>query len=211
MPTIKVEILEYLLTHPEGADDDELTEALDLKRRQQANSRCNRMAKEGLIERRAGKKIRNFVANAAKVSATIEAEQTMTENEMPWFWEGNVQSYVIDYLKSQGYAIKRSANTSTHETGKDIEASRDGKVLWVTVKGYPEGTKKTHPSTQAGHWFKQALFDVVAWRGESQTAAIIMALPERERYHGLAKKVAWLEAAANFGYYWVHEDHSITT
>lgn len=210
MPTIKVKILEYLLAHPEGADDDELTEALGLSRRQQANNRCNRMAREGLIERRAGKKIRNFVADTVKASATIEVEQTMTENEMPWFWEGNVQSYVIDDLKSQGYAITRSANTSTHETGKDIEASRDGEVLWVTVKGYPEGTAKTHPSTQAGHWFKQALFDVVAWRGESSTAMIVMALPDYDRYRTLAKKVAWLESAANFSYYWVHKDHSVT-
>ena len=209
MPTIRAKILEYLLAHLEGADDDELTEALGLKRRQQANDRCNKMAKEGLIERRPGKKIRNFVADAARASTVLEAEQALPENDMPWYWEGNVQGCVIDYLKSQGYSITRSANTRTRETGKDVEASRDGQVKWVTVKGYPEGTSKTHPSTQAGHWFKQALFDVIAWRGESPTATIVMAMPDFDRYRNLAKKVAWLEPLASFGYFWVRDDGTV--
>jgi hypothetical protein len=213
MPTIKVKILEYLLAHPEGADDDELADALALTRRQQANSRCNQLAKEEIVERRKDKKFINLIRDAERAAKMIEAESTGLEKEMSWYWEGNVQSRVIDFLKSQGYFITRSANTSTHETGKDVEASQDGQVLWVTVKGYPEGTSKTHPSTQAGHWFKQALFDVVAWRGESSTADIVMALPDNEndRYRNLAKKVHWLESVAKFSYYWVHEDGSITT
>lgn len=132
MPTIKVKILEYLLVHSEGADDDELAKALDLKQSQQANSRCREMAKEGVIERRhrPGVKIRNFVSGTDRAISLIEAQQALPENEMPWTWEGNVQNRVIDFLKSQGYSITHSANTRTHETGKDIEANRRGQVLW---------------------------------------------------------------------------------
>jgi len=211
MPTIRAKILEYLLAHSEGADDDELAEALDLKRRQQANSRCRQLAEDGLLGRHSGKKIRNFVLDSIRALAIINSEQALPEKDMPWFWEGNVQNCVIEFLKSQGYSITRSANTITHETGKDVEASRHGQILWITVKGYPKGTPKTHPSTQAGHWFKQALFDVVAWRGESSIATVVMALPDFDRYRNLTKKVTWLEPIARFTYFWVREDGSVVT
>ena len=207
MPTIRTRILEYLLEHHEGADDDELAEALNLTRRQQANNRCNNMAQDGLVERRrVGKKIRNFVADSEQAKSVIEQENTATEVDMPWYWEGNVQTRVIEFLKSEGYSIVRAANTRTREQGKDIEAKKNETVLWVTVKGYPEGTEKTHPSTQAAHWFKQALFDIVAWRSASLQAELSIALPDFPRYHDLLTKVAWLQPVANFSILWVRQD-----
>lgn len=210
MPTIRVKILQYLLEHNDGADDDELAESLDLTRRQQANNRCHKMEKEGLVERRrVGNKIRNFIADSKRAGLVIRREYESSEADMPWFWEGNVQTYVVEFLKSQGYSIVKAANTRTHERGKDIEARKGDRVLWVTVKGYPEGTERTRPSTQAPHWFKQALFDIVAWRGESSQAKLSIALPDYSRYHDLLDKVAWLLPIANFSILWVHEDGTV--
>ena len=59
--TIRERIVAFLQEHPEGIDDDALAEALQLKSRQQANSRCRQLEKEGLlIRRRVSGKIHNF-------------------------------------------------------------------------------------------------------------------------------------------------------
>ncbi|MFQ5421863.1 MAG: hypothetical protein ACE5EY_16050, partial [Anaerolineae bacterium] len=129
-----------------------------------------------------------------------------SENIKPWFWEGNVQTSVVRFLEQKNYIIHSAANTASKERGKDIEAEYDGKDLWITVKGYPEGTKRTHPSTQAGHWFKQAAFDILQYRGESHEAHLGMALPDFPRYRSLAQKIKWLQPVAKFTYYWVREN-----
>ena len=45
----------------------------------------------------------------------------MTEWVTPqdWFWEGNVQSAVIQHLVTQGYKIMSVADTASHQAGKD--------------------------------------------------------------------------------------------
>lgn len=202
MATTRERVFNYLSKHKGGIDDDELAVVLNLSRRQQANTICRQLASEGIIERKYVKgKINNF---------WIEHKQTLTEKKWlntaePWFWEGNVQIIVAIYLEEQGYKINQFADTAKREKGKDIEAQKGDNNLWVTVKGYPKGTPRTSPSTQAGHWFKKALFDIVAWRGESETAQIAMALPDYPRYRKLAEKVAWLQLVARFTFFWVQE------
>ncbi len=93
-----------------------------------------------------------------------------------------------------------------NERGKDVEAESDAGPIWVTVKGYPKGTAKTHPSTQAGHWFKKALFDIIVWRGDNLTAELALALPDFPRYRKLATRVAWFQWVARFSFMWVQED-----
>ena len=136
--------------------------------------------------------------------------QPSGDQEREWFWEGNVQDSVVHYLQRQGYRIKAVADTASHQTGKDIVAERDGRVLWVSVKGYPRGTVKTHPSTQAGHWFKHAIFDILEYRGENEEAALGVALPDYPRYRKLAKKIEWLKPVAKFVYFWVRENGGVT-
>lgn len=209
--TVRERVLAYLQEHPEGVDDDELTQALGLKHRQHANQECLRLEAQGLIERRRKHgKIHNFpkglVENTTEPTA-IHRQET-TENK-PWFWEGNVQDAVADYLKRQGYTIARLADTRSREPGKDIEAKKQDDLLWVTVKGYPEGTKKTHHSTQAGHYFKDAFFDMALWRGENEEAILAMALPDFPRYRDLAKKVKWIQSEAGFAFIWVKESGEV--
>jgi predicted transcriptional regulator len=45
-------IITLLKTHPDGLDDDVIAETLEFSRRQQANSRCRELEREGIVERR---------------------------------------------------------------------------------------------------------------------------------------------------------------
>lgn len=211
--TIRERIIDYLSRHPEGVDDDELTKVLDLKYRQQANQRCRELESEGLVKRRLRHgKIHNFWVGGDKViipkkrgESTLLTSPSKNDKEN-WFWEGNVQSVVVHYLASKGYSIRSVADTAKKQPGKDIIAEKDGKLLWVTVKGYPKGTKKTRPTTQASHWFKQAMFDIIEYRGESQEVELALALPDFSRYRTLVERIKWFESAADFKYIWIQEN-----
>jgi hypothetical protein len=101
------------------------------------------------------------------------------------------------------------ADTASRQKGKDIEAVKASRLLWVSVKGYPQGTEKTRPSTQAGHWFKQAVFDILEYRGEDTEAELALALPDFPRYRSLAESIDWLKPKARFTYYWVQESGEV--
>ncbi len=124
----------------------------------------------------------------------------------PWSWEGNVQVAVVDFLVHEGWSVSRQANTATRERGKDIELEREGTKLWVTVKGFPAGTGRASRTTQARHWFKAALFDVILWREGDLATEIAVALPAMPTYRNLAARTTWFQSAARFSYLWVTED-----
>jgi len=201
MATIQERIIKYLQEHLEGADDDELAVALNLRARQHANMCCRALAAKGIIRRvkLESKKIRNYWKGA------IPPETVPPEADERWCWEGNVQASVVRYLVGKGYSIIRVANTGKRERGRDIEARIDSRMLWVTVKGYPKGTPRTRPQTEAGHWFSGALFDIIWWRGEDPEPELAVALPDFPRYRNLAQKVSWLKSAARFHFLWVAE------
>ena len=217
---IREKIAAYLKQHPEGADDDYLAKVLNLSARQQANSRCRQLEDEGLVERRTVRgKIHNFwigdkgggvtnTSSSVKETKTPQIPQTTSKKDN-WFWEGNVQSQVVHFLAGQGYGIMSVADTASHQRGKDIIAEKDGLPMWVSVKGYPAGTAKTHPSTQAGHWFKQAVFDILEYRGEDKEVKLGLAIPDFSRYRDLAQRISWLQPLAKFTYYWVQESGDV--
>jgi len=101
------------------------------------------------------------------------------------------------------------ASTASHQTGIDIIAEKDGKKLWISVKGYPQGTERTNASTQSRHWFKQAIFDIIEYRERDKEAFLAVAFPDFPSYRNLAKKITWLKSAAKFVYIWVKEDGSL--
>ncbi|MEM2126554.1 MAG: hypothetical protein QXQ53_09185 [Candidatus Methanosuratincola sp.] len=215
--TVKQSIISYLQSHPEGIDDDELARVLGLSTRQQANMRCRELEKEGLIvRRRVSEKIRNFWAGRP-VTVTSSASPAPQESpsSLPksknWFWEGNIQSKVIQYLAAHGFYIRSVSDTASHQQGIDIVAEKDGKLLWVSVKGYPQGTDKTNASVQAGHWFKEAIFDIIEYRERDKNVSLAVALPDYPRYRSLAQKITWFKRAAKFNYFWVKEDGQISS
>ncbi len=120
-----------------------------------------------------------------------------------------MQSQVVRFLAGQGYDVMSVADTAACQRGKDIIDEKDGLTIWVSVKGYPAGTKRTHPSTQAGHWFKQAVFDIFEYRGEDKEVNLALALPDFCRYRDLVQRISWLQPLAKLIYYWVQESGDV--
>jgi hypothetical protein len=215
LTTVRDRIIETLQEHPEGLDDDQLASLLGLKQRQQANARCRQLAAEELVERRAvAGKLRNFWVGGdptAFRAASLDAELVPVQEPEPWFWEGNVQQAVKTYLVADGWRIEFEADTRSRQQGKDLEASRlsSGQRLLVSVKGFPKGTTRTNPATQARHWFSHALFDMALWRGEEPSVLLAVALPDFGTYRRLAERCAWFSKATPFSYFWVAEDRSV--
>lgn len=212
--TSRDRIIDYLQNNPEGIDDDDLAKVLKLSFRQEANKHCRELEKEGLISRRQHRgKINNFWLESKTVPILpliVEDETFESPQHADWYWEGNVQDKVIQHLKKQGFEIISSADTSSHQTGIDITARKADQELWVTVKGYPHGTPKTNPIVQAGHYFKDAIFDVIQYRDAEKNVNLAVALPDFGRYHRLAGKITWFKAAANYKYYWVNENGELS-
>jgi hypothetical protein len=118
-------IIALLRTHPDGLDDDAIAEKLGLSRRQQANSRCRELEREGIVERRSmGGKIRNILtANAPPVQVRAETVTGPADVDpgRPWCWEGTVVRSVISFLTARGWSIEAIANT---ETGSEEGAAQ---------------------------------------------------------------------------------------
>jgi len=112
--------------------------------------------------------------------------------------EDRVNDAIAKYLESQGYQILRQ--NKGHRQGKDIVAQRESSLLWVTIKGYPAGTGKTHPATQARHYFDAAVADVMRYRSESQQVELAVGLPDRPTYKSLAQQID--KRIANMRYIW---------
>jgi hypothetical protein len=196
-------IIALLRTHPDGLDDDVIAEKLGLSRRQQANSRCRELEREGIIERRSvAGKIRNTLTGRSEpvhVCAENVTGSTDVDPERPWCWEGSVVRAVASFLTARGWWIETIANTETGEPGADIKARRSDNVLIVEVKGYPSKTyergprkgqpKRTNPATQARHWFAEALLTALLRRADDGQHHVAIAFPEFLAYTNLLTRV----------------------
>lgn len=129
-------------------------------------------------------------------------------NNKPWFWEGNIQSTLVKYLEEKEYKIKSTADTSSRESGKDIVAmTPDNKLLWVSVKGWPEKSI----NTQARHWFSQALFDIILYMDEDIGCNKAIAFPDKfKTYSNLRQRITWFKSQAGFKIYWVNENGKVS-
>lgn len=209
--TIAERITSLLQRRPEGVDDDELSQALDLKARRQANIRCRQLEKEGFVVRRqVNGKIHDFWTGRPVPDPPSEAIESSNDASKHWFWEGNIQAQLVRHLMAQKYHIRSVADTATRQQGIDIVAERDGELLWISVKGYPVGTCRTNPSVQAGHWFKQVIFDILAYRGQDKSVSLGVGLPDFPRYRFLAKKIDWFTPVADVRYFWVNKNGDVS-
>jgi hypothetical protein len=108
-----------------------------------------------------------------------------------WFWEGNVVTTVVRTLEAEGWAIEWVSDTAAKAQGDDIRASKDGRTLRVEVKGWPSvgyadperaaERKRARPSTQAAHWYGQALLHVIRDLGRHPADLVAIALPDQPR------------------------------
>ncbi len=83
-------LLALISEHPEGLDDDEVSEKTGIKPRQQVYYICTRLAAEGRIRRVSvqtpGKrrKIHNFPAGATLPPSSVQQSSTLTTEEASW-------------------------------------------------------------------------------------------------------------------------------
>jgi hypothetical protein len=137
-----------------------------------------------------------YTPGPARSSPARRVVQAVSQGPSDWYYEGNVVAVLVRWLEEQGYAIEFVANTAIKEQGDDIRARRDGRVLRVEVKGYPtkgryadparaSEVKRTQPSTQAAHWYSQALLHVLRDLGRHPGDAVAIGLPDWPRFRSL--------------------------
>lgn len=228
--TIRDDIVTLLRTEPEGLTDAELGVRL-CKLRQQVNQRCRALASEGLITRDATSgTIRNAwrsggfvqpasVAEVATQSANNAAQATNPYFEDPW-WEGRVQSALVDHLLADGWTIMSAADTASQEHGIDVVAEREGRRLLVEVKGYPGKIyargpktgqpKPTAPTLQAKHWFSDALLKALRTREKDPAAVVALAFPDMPRCRSLLAEVHGSLTTLDVAVFLVQADRSVT-
>jgi hypothetical protein len=209
--TLAGRILATLQDRPEGASDAELARFFGVQH-QAVNAACRMLAMRGLLMRASQQgTLINRVGSREDTDPLASLEPEMPSHPpqtplRPWYWEGNVQASVVDHLVRHDWRILQVANTVGRAPGNDIEAQRNGVMLWVTVKGFPVRTPKTQPPTQARHWFAAAIFDVVLWRQDApRDVQFAIALPQFKTYETLAERTSWLKRETPFVYLWVSE------
>jgi len=124
-----------------------------------------------------------------------------------WPWEGAVQTVFSGFLEQHGWIVTAMAGTASRERGVGLRAAKGPRRLGAEVKGWPSEeyadprrageTKRTQPSTQAGHWFSQALFKAMLLLDSDPGAESLMVLPDFPRYRDLAMRTRTGRRAAD--------------
>ena len=132
-----------------------------------------------------------------------------------WHTEARVQSGLIAVLVNEGWRILSVANTATKEHGIDVVAARGDQTVGFEVKGFPTRryadparaaeTKRTAPSTQAGHWYAQAVLAAMRLRSKEPTWHSVIVLPDFPRYRELHSQTAGSLAASQIEVWWIEE------
>ncbi len=198
--------------------DDCLSDQSGVRPRQTVYSICRTLSQESVITRNQGKcnlcrkpKLVSLLLSNQSSKKEVASSSLDVNNEpsqtTDWFWEGNVQAKVVGYLVKNGYDIRSVSDTASRAPGKDIVAiTPDGNELWISVKGYPEKS----PNVQARHWFSQAVFDLVLYRGEGPNVKLALALPDGfVTYLNLLPRINWLKQTTPFQVFWVSEDGKV--
>lgn len=214
--TQKEEVLALLRETEEPLCDACIRRAASVESHQAVNQIARQMAEVGLTTREpalcsgCGKQAKcNTAAGVEPLDASstspvpVSTTAAGTPSTHLWYWEGNVQAAVVEWLKQQGWEIVQAVDTAAKTPGVDIIARRPPeKELWVTVKGFPQKSKYV----QARHWFAGAIFDLVTYRDKNADLYLAVALPDGYKtYWGLAAKTGWLKKTLPFTILWVRE------
>jgi Holliday junction resolvase-like predicted endonuclease len=169
----------------------------------------------GEIEPRAEAELPRPRAGYAPVIATSRDLKESRQPSEEWHTEANVQASLVTAMAAGGWRILSVANTATKEHGVDVIGSRDSQTVGVEVKGFPSRSyadparageaKRTRPSTQAAHWYAQAVLAAMRLRGKEPTWRSVIALPDFPRYRDLHAETAAPLAAAQIEIWWVDQ------
>lgn len=171
----------------------------------------------GEIEPRAGSTTATVRGGTPVIAeGQVRAERGGAE----WHTEANVQATVVTALAGWGWRILSVANTATKERGVDVIAEAGGQTVGVEVKGFPSRSyadphrageaKRTAPSTQAGHWYAQAVLAAMRLRGREPGWRSVIALPDFRRYRDLHVETGGSLSAAGIEIWWVSADGTVS-
>lgn len=145
--------------------------------------------------------------------ATAQASE---HDPSAWPWEGQIQSLFADYLRVNGWLVTAMADTATKARGVDVLAHKGSRNLGAEVKGWPSKvyadprrgaeTKPTQPTSQAGHWFSQALFKGLMLLDSHPGHESLVVLPDYPRYRDLARRTKSGRAAVGVHVVFMAED-----
>ena len=142
-----------------------------------------------------------------KLSPNPSVVERASNAGKPWYWEGNIQDAIVGYLREAGWEISRSADTTSREAGKDIEAKRGSRELWVSVKGWP----RKSANTQARHWFAAALFDLVLYRTDNPSVDLAIGIPGGfSTCENLLPRIRWMREKIPFDVFEVSESGDVS-
>jgi len=154
-------------------------------------------------------------AAASTTQALLRSDDTASALEGEWHTETRVQAALVTALVGDGWRIVSVADTATREHGIDVVASREEQTAGIEVKGYPSRAyadprragevKRTQPSTQAGHWYAQAVLAAMRLRGKKPQWRSVIALPDFPRYRDLFAETASSLHVARIEVWWVDE------
>lgn len=167
--------------------------------------------RDGSTSQAGGKPVTRFDRSA-------QSEAIGSEDE-PWHTEAHVQAALVRALLRNGWHILSQADTATREHGIDVVAARGDVVAGIEVKGFPTTTyadprrrgevKPTQPSTQAGHWYSQALLAAMRLRARRPELLSVVALPDFPRYRALFSETHASIEAAGIQLWWVHASGAV--
>ncbi|WP_233194058.1 hypothetical protein [Cryobacterium sp. M25] len=167
-----------------------------------------------------GYEIRGEISPPASEPAEVSATSPSPLVDESWHTEANVQSAIVTWLAGRGWRILSVANTATRERGIDVVAARGDETVGIEVKGYPSRgyadparateSKRTSPSTQAGHWYGQALLAAIKLRGNQPDVHSVVALPDFLRYRTLYAETKSSLDAAGISIWWVDSQQAVT-
>ena len=143
------------------------------------------------------------IPQEASIKQTIDEDEWNKEDD--WFWEGNIQLLISKYLTNTGYKEVKIVDTSSKDKGPDITAEKDGTNWVIEVKGYPSNkyvqdtdrytkgeSKKTNPSTQARHWFSEALTSILLTKSEDPAKEIGLGFPRKDVYINYLNRMSYI-------------------
>ena len=177
----------------------------------------------GVTDRRAPSTLqqdRTPIEKRPSIAAPRRAAPQRTRSDESWQTEAEVQAAVVTHLAATGWRILSVADTLSRQRGIDVVAAHsEGAGVGVEVKGYPSRshadparaheTKPTQPSTQAGHWYAEAVLAAMRLRSRRPELRSVIALPTLSRYRDLYSETKGSLDAAGIEIWWVSEQGDV--
>jgi hypothetical protein len=147
--------------------------------------------------------------------------ETESPHDQDWFWEGNIQARVLDYMQNEeGFTILSPGEAMPAEQGIEIVAERAAGERTVhrlvSVRGWPSamhrrGTmagrpRSTRPEVIARSWMAQAVLDLALGRNGDPDMDLCLALPAVASYIRYIQRLRWFLAVARVTVYLVSQE-----